>query len=155
MVRRAIRFLVLPFLVGATGVHPMHTTLTQIAQSGSPAIVSVTIRGFEDDLAVAARGRSRGPVDSAIASYLRQKITLIDGSGRRVSLSLREIRRSRDVLWLSFRSERPVNLAGGSFHNSALTERFQDQVNLVQISIRGQTRTILFTAGDGPKALDE
>ena len=155
--RRRIGFLALPLLIGATaiGVHPMHTTFTEIAQSASPGVVTVTIRGFEDDLTAAAGGGSTGSVDSSIAAYLREKTALIDGSGRRVSLCLSGIRRSRDVVWLSFRSDRPVALAGGRFSNSALTERFRDQVNLVQVRIRGQTRTILFTPGDGPKAIAE
>ena len=155
--RRLTGFLVLPFLIGAAGLgaHPMHSTLTEITQSESPGIVTVTIRGFEDDLTAAARGVSSGPADSSIAAYLRWKTTLIEGNGRRVPLRLSGIRRSRDVMWLSFRSNGPIMLAGGRFNISALTERFHDQVNLVRISIGGQTRTILFTPGDRPKAIDE
>ena len=37
--------------------------------------------------------------------------------------------------------------------NRVLTERFADQVNLVRATYAGRSATLIFTRGDGPKAL--
>ena len=35
-----------------------------------------------------------------------------------------------------------------------LTERFEDQVNIVRVTCGGRRRTLLFTRGEAAKALD-
>ena len=158
MVRPRLGFILLPLLTGATNhvTHPMHTTFTEIAQPVAAAVVTITIRGFEEDLAAAARvSTPTGPIDSAIVWYLRQKTALTDGRGQRIAIASSGVRRQAEVIWLSFRSLHPVGLTGGRFLNAALTERFDDQVNLVQIKMGQRTRTMLFTPGDGAKPIAE
>lgn len=146
-----------PLILGGShrDVHPMHTTFTEVSQPAIPGIVVITIRGFEDDLASAARvATPSGPVDSAIALYLKRRTALTDRSGRRIILDFTGVRRSANVVWIGFRSSSPVDLTGSRFLNAALTERFEDQVNLVQVKTRRQTRTLLFTPGDRAKLID-
>jgi hypothetical protein len=134
----------------------MHTTFTEITQSMQPGVVSIVVRGFEEDLAAAARTAAPArPIDSAIVLYLARTTGLTDGRGQRVPVSPSGIRRTGDVIWISFRSAGPVDLAGTRFLNAALTERFDDQVNLVRIQTAHRNRTILFTPGDEPKAIGE
>lgn len=158
MVRPVFYFMLLPFAIGVTSpvAHPMHTTFTEITQPTLPGVVSITIRGFEEDLAAAARvSFPRGPVDSAITSYLTRRTTLTDRRGQRIAIHPTSVRRRADVIWLSFQTRHAVEISGGRFLNAALTERFDDQVNLVQIKVRQRTRTILFTPGDGAKPIAE
>jgi len=157
-VRLFFGFILLPLAIGTTGpvAHPMHTTFTEIAQPSLPGVVSITIRGFEDDLADAARiSFPRGSVDSAIASYLKHTTRLTDRRGQSIEIHPTSVRRRSNVIWLSFQTRDPVEISGGRFLNAALTERFDDQVNLVQITVRQRTRTILFTPGDGAKPIAE
>ena len=153
---RAAFVVILPWLLGTTNSagHPMHTTFTEIAQPAARGPVTVTIRGFEDDLTAAARRvRREGSTDSAIAIYLHQRTTLTDRQGRTIPLTTIGLRRSSGVIWLTLRTAGPVDLAGTQFINSALTEVFHDQVNLVQVKIPGRQRTIMFTPGEGAKAI--
>ena len=144
-------------LLGAANpaYHPIHTTFTEIVQTAPSIRVTVTIRGFEDDLGAAARVASPGgTIDSAIARYLRQQTALTDRSNRGVPLTLAGTRRAAGVVWFTFRSLGPADLEGGRFLNTTLTERFTDQVNLVQVKIGGRTRSLLFTPGDKAKPIN-
>ena len=145
----------LPWLLGTTrpAAHPMHTTFTEIEQPVARGPATVTIRGFEDDLTAAARKVSpEGSADSAIVNYLRQRTTLTDRRGRTLPLGTISLRRGSGVIWLTLRTAGPVDLAETRFINSALTEVFHDQVNLVQLKIAGRRRTIMFTPGEAAKA---
>ena len=156
MVRPFFGFVLLPFAIGTMSpvAHPMHTTFTEIDQPNPAGVVTITIRGFEEDLTAAARvSTPAGPIDSAIVSYLKHKTALTDRRGQLIPFVPTGVRRQADVIWLSFRSLHPVELAGSRFHNSALTERFDDQVNLVQVKMGRRTRTILFTPGERPKPI--
>ena len=150
--------LLFPAMLATTSpaAHPMHTTFTEIEQTESRGEISVTIRGFEDDLSTAAhRDAPKAGTDSAIATYLRQHALLTDRGGRSIPLQAVGLRRSTGVIWVSLRSPRGVDLAGSRFINRALTEVFHDQVNLVQVKLGGRSRTIMFTPGDRSKAIGD
>ena len=152
--RTVTGLLVLVLGATSTSPHPIHTTFTEIVQTSAPGKVTVTVRGFEDDLTAAARAVTPGGrLDSAIVGYLRQKLVLTDARGRRIVLEARGIRQTGDVRWLTFESAGPIDLGGTRLANTALTELHPDQVNLVQIRIRGRTRTLLFVPGDRPKPI--
>ena len=157
MVRHRLALgLLLPGVLAATNVavHPMHTTFTEIVQPAVGREVTMTIRGFEDDLTAAARAATPGgTADSAITIYLRQRALLTDRSGRDVPFNAIGLRRRGGVIWVTLQSGRPVNLEGSRFINRALTEVFADQVNLVQVKALRTSRTIMFTSGDGSKAI--
>ena len=57
-----------------------------------------------------------------------------------------------DVTWirLSVPAETPRGVVLG---NAVLFEAFADQINIVQSSVDGRSRTVLFTRGDAAKAL--
>jgi hypothetical protein len=56
------------------------------------------------------------------------------------------------VTWI--RLEAPTaDPTGFRLLNAFLFELFDDQVNVVQATLRGRMRTMLFTRGDGPKPI--
>jgi hypothetical protein len=147
--------LVLLVGVAEPGAHPIHTTFTEIVQEVRTKRLSVTVRGFADDLTTAARTVTPGgTVDSAIVIYLRRKVLINGPANRPVTLGLQGVRRAGDVAWFTFLSDSPVNLDGARLLNSAMTELYADQVNVVQIKAGGRSRTMLFTPGDGVKTID-
>jgi hypothetical protein len=152
---RFLAALIFPGVLAAANqaVHPMHTTFTEIAQPAARGEVTVTIRGFEDDLTAAARGKTSGITDSSITRYLRRQTLLTDRNGRAIPLVTAGIRRRAGVLWLTLRSGRGIDLAGSRFINRTLTEVFHDQVNLVQVKMAGRHRTLMFVPGDQPKPI--
>ena len=142
---------VLPF-----GDHPLHTTLTEVTQSGPD--VSITVRGFVDDLTLAATGRPRSMVtaasaDSSIGRYLRRNLVLTGPGQVRVPLVWRGVRHQADVAWFTYTARLERGLSGARIGNTALCELYDDQVNIVQVTMGGSRRSMLFTPGDQPREL--
>jgi hypothetical protein len=135
------------------GAHPIHTTFTEIVQVDGDRI-SVTVRGFADDLTAVSRAAiPLGAPDSAIVTYLRKTVRLSDARNQPVALGLTSIRRAGDVVWFAFQSSRGITIDGLTLANSTLTERYGDQVNVVQVKTRSGTRTLLYTPGKGAQRL--
>lgn len=61
--------------------------------------------------------------------------------------------RTGDVILLRLRGEVPGGLAGARVTSLLLCERFEDQVNIVRAVYGGRSATLLFTRGEGAKAL--
>jgi hypothetical protein len=148
-------YLLLPLLLALPARdHPLHTTMTEITRSGP--VVTITVRGFLDDLTRAARGdESRLPIsgagaDSSIAQYVARNLMVGEDGGVRVPLSWVTVRHQADVVWFTYTARLHET---GTFRigNSVLCEVYGDQVNIVQV-IQGTTRrSLLFSPGDGLK----
>lgn len=142
-----------------TRTHPLHSTLTEITVEADGRTVTVTLRGFADDLALGTSrhaGVSMATVtgahgDSLTAGYLRTALSIVDRSGHPILLTWSGTRRAADVLWFSFRASAPSGLYGLSVSNATLCEVHEDQVNIVQVIAGGKRRSLLFTPGAGTK----
>ncbi|MFL5493474.1 MAG: DUF6702 family protein [Gemmatimonadales bacterium] len=135
--------------------HPMHTAVTEIAYDATTREASIRIRLFRDDFTAAipmAPGTAAG--DSAVARYVGSSFTLIDRTGKRLPFRWQGIEQAGDVLVLRFAAAAPAGLAGGQVASTLLSERFDDQVNIVRATYGGRTRTLLFTRGEAAKGLD-
>jgi hypothetical protein len=153
---RASYALLLGTLVLPTADHPLHTTLTEIIQANG--IVTVTVRGFADDLTLAASGHtastmSTGAADSSIARYLGRKLVLAGAGGAAFRLDWTSVRRQADVAWFTYRTRMTGDLRGVRIGNSALCELYDDQVNIVQVTVGKLRRSLLFSPGDAPKRI--
>jgi hypothetical protein len=126
--------------------HPMHTSGAELTgeRDGS---VQVMLRVFADDFAAAASAPD-GP-----SGYLRDRFVLLGDSGEPVKLSWDVGRPSGDVLILHGRGRVRGGLAGARMANRVLTERFEDQVNVVRATYDGRSATLIFVRGDGLKPL--
>lgn len=136
--------------------HPLHTTLTEVTQSG--AEITITVRGFVDDLTLAATGRPGGALtaasaDSSIGRYLLGKLVLAGPGPVRVSLVWRGVRHQADVAFFTYTARLDGGLSGARIGNSALCELYDDQVNIVQVMIGGSRRSLLFSPGDPLKPI--
>jgi len=142
----------------ATAAHPLHTTFTTVTWQGDRRELEVAVRTFTQDLADAVTRAARSPgasasvSDSAACRYATAALSVRDAAGASLRVARCVTERAADVTWirLVIPAERPVGL---QLRNAFLFERFADQVNIVQADLAGATRTILFTAGDGSKAL--
>lgn len=121
--------------------HPAHTSSAELIQQDDS--VRVAIRVFADDIAEAG----------ALLPYLAEHFGLEDGRGRPVVLRYDGPTREGDVLVIRMRGRIPAGLAGARLRNGILTDRFADQVNVVRAAYGSRTATLIFTRGDGPKAL--
>lgn len=136
-------------LAAIGSAHPMHTSVTELAHDPARRALKISVRAFADDFGAAVPGAD----DSTAARYLRGRLVLLDRAGRVVPLRFEGAAREGDVVRLGLVADAPAGPAGMRVRNALLCERFHDQVNLVRASYGGRTITLLFTAGDGPKAL--
>jgi hypothetical protein len=146
----------LPALVLAAslilGRHPLHTTHTDLRE-GPGGRVSVTIRSFRDDLHAALARQNGVADDSALARYVRGTVRLIDQRRAPVTWTWDSVRSEGDIVLLSFHAVGLGALTGARLVQEMQMELYPDQVNVVQLDGPQGRTTLLFTRGDGPKAL--
>ena len=125
--------------------HPLHASsaVVDIVPDGNG---SVTIRAFADEI-----GWARDSVQAA--EYLGSRFLLTCAGGRRIPLVLVSVREDRDALEFVLRVAAPARCEGLRLWNGVLAERYADQVNLVQFRCGGRSRQLIFSAGEGSKAL--
>ena len=129
--------------------HPMHTAVAELLDDPATRTVAVTVRAFADDLgAVVLPGDT-----SAVLAYVLARVTLVDAGGRTIALRPAGFVRAGDVVRIQLRGPAPEGLAGARVQMPLLTERFEDQVNIVRAAYGGHTASLLFTRGDRAKAL--
>ena len=140
--------------------HPLHSTITDLAIDAARGTVRATVRVFVDDLRAgvvrSARGRpvpTSGPGwDAAVLAYATGTFALQDARGRALPLRACGMRQTADLVWLCL--EAGVASDAGTLHvrNAMLCELYEDQVNVVQGTIGGARRSVLFVRGDRFKA---
>lgn len=141
-------------------VHPMHTTLTVVTVADNGAL-AISVRTFADDFGAAARAHSgeravasapQLPAESAMEAYARTGLRVAN-DGRMVPLAWCGARPDGDVVWLCFSA--PAGTAGPSTRmlSALMFDRFDDQVNIVQVVRDGRRQSILFTKNAPAKAL--
>lgn len=141
--------------------HPLHSTITELVDDRAHGVVRATVRVFADDFGTAvsrsARGRgvaATGPGwDAAVLSYASQSFGLRDVRGRPLALRLCGARRAGDMLWLCLEAPTDQPLAGLQVRNAVLCDLFDDQVNVVQGTVNGERRSLLFVRGDQYKPM--
>jgi hypothetical protein len=141
--------------------HPLHSTITELVEDRAHGVVRATVRVFADDfgtaLTRASRGRtqvSTGPVwDAAALAYATQAFGLRDVRGRALPLRSCGTRRTGDLLWLCLEAATDQPLASLQVRNAMLCDLFDDQVNVVQGTVNGERRSVLFVRGDSYKSL--
>ena len=134
-------------------VHPMHTSVTEISYDAGSRTAAIRIRVFADDFAAAVSPDSGVPADSAMSSYVRASVTVVDRSGRSLPIQWLGAESAGDVVLLRLSAKAPHGLAQAKVLNALLADRFADQVNIVRASYDGRAATLLFTRGEPAKAL--
>jgi hypothetical protein len=130
--------------------HPLHSTITELTEDRAHGIVRATIRVFSDDFGTAAARRRK---DGDPLAYVSAVFGFIDRSGRTLALRPCGTRRTGDLLWICVEANSPDGLAPLSLRNGLLSDLFADQVNVVQGTIGGARRSLLFIKGDRAKPL--
>jgi hypothetical protein len=142
-------------LLASIGIkaHPMHTAVVEISYEAASRTAAIHIRVFADDFATALSQDRVTPSDSAMSRYVRGSFALADRSGRPLPLRWVGSEREGDVVVLYLRVTAPGGLAKGKVLSALLSERFEDQVNIVRASYDGRVTTLLFTRGEPAKSL--
>lgn len=136
--------------------HPLHTSLAQMTVDARSRAVKVSLRVFVDDFTAAATDWSKtnraGPTTTLFA-YARASFVVRESTGRIVPLEFCGEKRVGDLLYVCLTGRISANNSVSSVVSRVLTEKFDDQVNIVQAVYSGRKANLLFTPGDGEKRL--
>lgn len=137
------------------GAHPLHTTITELTEDRAHGTVRAVIRVFADDFgtAIARHSRGAGMSDAAAFAYAIARFSFTGGDGRLLAVRPCGIRRAADLVWICLEATARAGLAPLAVRNALLCDLYDDQVNVVQASVGGRRRSLLFTLGDRAKPL--
>lgn len=140
--------------------HPLHSTITELTEDRAHGTVRGTIRVFADDFGTAVGHSVHGrPLaagaqwDAAALAYVASVFGFTDPSGRLLAVHTCGTRRTGDLLWICVEASTAGGLAPLKVRNAILCDLFDDQINVVQGTIAGARRSVLFTKGDKAKPL--
>jgi hypothetical protein len=131
----------------ALSVHPLHTTMTELTEDRAHGVIRATIRVFADDF-----GKAKGPKPEFY--YVASNFAFTDRSGRSLALRSCGTRSTGELLWICVEATSVDGLHALRVRNGMLSDLFDDQVNVVQATIGGARRSVLFTKGDRAKPLE-
>lgn len=119
--------------------HPVHVSVTELLSQGARA--TVRIRVFAEDF-------PPGADEAEARRYVARHVSLSEKSGKPVSLSWLRTWVDGELRYVELAAEIANGLGGHRLVNTLLFERFEDQVNVVQVREGGRRRTTLvFTRG--------
>ena len=150
----SLRLALLPLVLA--GLHPLHTTFTELVQESGGPTVTVTVRAFSDDLHHAVHGveaSTQLPEDSLLSHYVQAHLILRSPAGAVFPLRWMGRRETGDLTWITLEAPVSPGLSGARLLNTMHLELFRDQVNIVQVRFAGRSESMLFTGGDGEKAI--
>ena len=137
--------------------HPLHTSFAQLAVDTETGAVNVSLRVFIDDFsAAAAQWSKRNPGESgmsAAVAYARASFTIRESSGRAIILQSCGEKRVGDLMYVCLRGKLSPRASVSTVLSRPLVEKFDDQVNIVQVTYSNRKANLLFTRGDKEKRL--
>jgi len=126
--------------------HPIHSSSAMITLDAGSGSASIVLRAFAGDFPPGQR-------QPAIESYLAERFRIIDRAGIAVPLRVVSVRKEGLVVVTVLTTAAPRGLSGYLIWHGVLSERFADQVNIVQARYGGRSVSLLFTASDSAKQL--
>lgn len=135
--------------ISSAVAHPIHTTMTAISWRNGQ--VTLSIRAFADDLSASVAtfvGKTPPPdwavSEAEVSRYVASRVELRDARGAPQSMHLCGVQRTGELYQVCLRFD-ATNVRGLQMENRLLTERHDDQVNIVQVDVKGLRKTLLFT----------
>ncbi len=143
------------------GAHKFYTSLARVEYNAGEKSVEITLRVFADDLELALKRRAGRRVslertkdaDRLVLEYLRETFEIKNSDGRTKALKWVGMELRAGVAWLYVEAEMPEGLAGARVRDQVLFELFPEQVNTVSVRYPGARGDLVFTRGDGERAV--
>ncbi|GAB2764072.1 hypothetical protein GCM10027275_01420 [Rhabdobacter roseus] len=143
-------------LLGAGRAHDYHVSVTQMQYNPAQKLWEISIRVFTDDLEKAlslANNNRRFEVltndqnDTYVETYLRRHFQ-VQGPDQQVK-AFRYLGKEQeaDATWIYVEVPFPGNPSGWSLQNNIFSEVFDDQVNMVNLKMAAQKKTLMFRKG--------
>ena len=126
--------------------HPIHSSSAMIILRPGSATADIVLRAFADDF-------PPGTSPAAVEEYLSVRFRITDHEGKPVPLRVDGVGVDGLVVVTRLTVSAPRGLTGYRIWHGVLSERFSDQVNIVQARYAGRSVSLLFTASDSAKPL--
>ena len=143
--------------------HDYHASITDIKYNPRTQNLEVAVKMFMDDLenALSRQAKSKITYSSSseavkehLSDYLRANLTFELVKGKPLEVRLLGSEEDADVVWLYVEVPvRQATLAQLYIKNALLTDLFSDQMNIVNVSYKGKTESVLMQSGDVTKRI--
>jgi len=140
-------------------VHPLHVTVTEIEMDEKDKQLKITMRMFVDDLEQTMRAKLKQPeldilnlkngltIDQMMGGYLKDHFKIsLDGKGQEIKFLGSEIEDDAFIFYLEVTHVKKWK--GIQILNSSLTETYEDQSNLVNVTAHGTVRSLRLTTAN-------
>lgn len=136
--------------------HDFHTSIAEVNYSEKNKSLEVSLRVFTDDLESAlakANGLSKIYLDETkkyndlINKYIATTFYFLDTKNVKQTHTFIGKEIEGDVTWIYFEIPLKKPLKGFQLHNAVLTELFEDQSNMVNMTYKKQKQTYIFKRG--------
>lgn len=141
------------FLISVlAAVHPLHISVTEITLDEKEHELEIMIRIFTDDLEQAIRTESKNPdltimsppgttTDKLVWNYMQTRFKLTAG-GKQLSLKYLGHEKDEDVTVFYIQVHPMQKFETISITNSIITEVYDDQSNLVNVTVGETTKSL-------------
>ncbi|MGB3617392.1 MAG: DUF6702 family protein [Catalinimonas sp.] len=148
--RHPLLFVITALLaVWPLAAHEFHASLAEVHYNAEARTYEVSLRVFTDDLLTDLRAHAGGEVPEPLTAasellceYLRPRFQLFDAESVPVPLTFLGAENDVDVTWLYFQFEAAAEQVT-QLRNAVLADRFDDQSNLVNVTVAGKRRSYL------------
>lgn len=135
-----------------TTLHPLHVSVTEITFDEKERELEIMVRVFIDDLELAIQAEKKNTTldlfnpagsttDKLVREYLQSKFTIaVDGRSQPVNYLGHETDGDALVLYIQVQPVKKWKSIG--IKNSMLTELYEDQSNLVNVTYTGKTKSL-------------
>ena len=149
----------LPFLLTFSSFspkHEYHVSVTQMQYNPAARAFEVSIRLFTDDLEKGlseSNGKQRFVVkngdknDAFVEKYIRASFVLTSSQKKPVTMQYVGKEQEEDATWVYLEIPFTGSLDGYKLQNNTLLEVFDDQVNMTNIKLPSDKKTLLFKKG--------
>lgn len=136
--------------------HPLHVSVTEIEMKEEPSEMQITMRIFIDDIEAAVRKERNEPelditkpadgksTDELIKAYLAPRFA-VELDGKKSNIKYLGSETQGDVFYLYLLISDVPQWKDITVHNSIIMDVYDDQSNIVNVSVKDEVRSLRLT----------
>ena len=156
--KRTVSVILIVFTcIAASAVHDFHVSITKIDLNPESKKLEVMIKLFTDDLSTTLDSfsgkalnlgtRKETPsANDALKKYVESGFE-ITVNGKLIVLNYLGKQQEHDATWVYLESDKLGKVKQVEVANSLLTERFDDQANLINLKVKGENEALTLRKG--------
>ncbi|RSK47668.1 DUF6702 family protein [Hymenobacter rigui] len=147
----------------AAWAHAYHASIMELRFNPEKQRLEMALKIFTDDLEKELSNGKTAPVRTDQLTRAQLNPLLLDVLRRSVQFSVRPaetlpltlvgLQKETDAYWLYFTAPLPAAATGVTLRHRLLLELFPDQMNIVNLDVKGQKQSLLFRDGDDQQQL--